>query len=423
MLAFINQSPTAYHAIASIREILSDYTELKEADEWHLIPGGKYYVTRNDSSIIAFRMPQTSYQGILMAAAHSDSPLFKLKPNCETVSESAYLRLNTEKYGGMLYTPWLDRPLSIAGRIVTQEARSDGMISLKTQLVDLKKPVAVIPNLAIHMNRQANENLTLNPQVDLLPLIGGADSKGMLMKAVAAAAETEPEAICGSDLFLYNAMEGQIAGIDEELVLSRSLDDLQSAWALVTSLKEADMHPSCISMCCIFDNEEVGSSTRQGADSTFLSDTLERIAECCGYATGKQKQILANSFLISADNAHAVHPAHPEKADPTNRPYLNGGIVLKFNGNQKYTTDASSEAVIRTLCKEAGVSLQAYVNRSDVPGGSTLGNISTRHVSVRTADIGLPMLAMHSPYETAGVKDTADLVKMMVQYYSKGIAE
>lgn len=419
LLSFINNSPTAYHAVASITDMLEGYTELKESEDWALNPGGKYYVKRNDSSIIAFILPQgaaLSYEGLLMASAHSDSPVFKLKPTPEMTAENAYLRLNTEKYGGMLLAPWLDRPLSIAGRVMTVE---NGV--LKTHLIDLKRPVAVIPNLAIHMNRQANDGFVYNPQTDMLPLIGTAEAKDSLSKAVADKAGVSPEAICGSDLFLYNAMDGQIAGIDEELLLSRSLDDLQCAWALTEGLRCAAPHPTHVIMSCIFDNEEVGSSTRQGADSTFLSDTLERIAECAGFSVGKQKQILANSFMISADNAHAVHPAHPEKADPKNRPVINGGIVLKFNANQKYTTDAVSEAILRTLCKEADVPLQTYVNRSDMPGGSTLGNISTGHVSVRTADIGLPMLAMHSPYETAGVKDTEYLVKMMVQYYSNGI--
>lgn len=416
LLAFIEKSPTCYQAIACLKDQLQGFTQLREEQEWTLRPGGAYYVTRNGSSLIAFRLPEQGVQGFQIAAAHSDSPLFKVKPNGEINVEKHYIKLNVEKYGGMLCAPWFDRPLSVAGRLVVKE---QGRIV--TKLVNVDRDLAMIPNLAIHMNRQVNDGYSYNPQVDMLPLFGGDDAAGRFLPIVAEAAGVEPQDILGTDLFFYNRMKGIVWGAENEFISSRSLDDLQCAWSLMQGFLDSKQNDSRVTMCCVFDNEEVGSGTKQGADSTFLFDVMERINACLGGSAQTLRTAIANSFMVSADNAHGVHPNHPEKADPTNRPYLNGGIVIKFNANQKYTTDGISEAIFKSICDKAQVPCQTYANRSDIPGGSTLGNLSNRHVSLNTVDIGLAQLAMHSPYETAGVKDTEYLVRAMTAFYESAI--
>lgn len=409
LFQFIENSPTAFHAIKNCEDILKDkgYTKLLESDAWELIPEGKYYVTRNDSSLIAFSIPEGNFKGFHMAAAHSDSPCFKVKENPEIEVEKAYTKLNVEPYGGLIYTSWLDRPLSVAGRIVTKDG---------SQLVNADMDSLMIPNMAIHLNREINKGFSYNPQIDLLPLMAGKVGDKGLLHYFAKDCDMEKDDILGYDLFLYARQKPGYLGINKEFIYSPRLDDLQCAFALVTAMGEENPK-EYVNMCAIFDNEEVGSSTKQGADSTFLEDVLDRIAECFYLGKGAMKQKLAESFLVSADNAHAMHPNHPEKADPTNRPVLNGGVVLKFNANQKYTTDGVSAAKIKSLCESAKVPYQSYVNRSDEPGGATLGNIATSHVSVKAADVGLPQLAMHSSVETAGSEDTVYLYKMMKQYY------
>lgn len=332
--------------------------------------------------------------------------------------EERYIRLNTEKYGGMILSTWMDRPLSVAGRIAVKESGE-----IVTRLVNVDKDLLVIPNLAIHMNREINKGMEYNPQVDMLPLYGGCSSmeRGMgdrsrLMQDVAAAAGVQEQDILGQDLFLYVRDKGRVFGAEGEFVLSPKLDDLQCVFASMEAFLEVSP-AEYISVCAVFDNEEVGSSTRQGADSTFLEDTLLRVSEGLGADDDTRLGWIAESFLISADNAHAVHPNHPEKADPTNRPYLNGGIVIKYHGGQKYTTDAISAARMKDLCRRAGVPYQVYANRSDIIGGSTLGNISTAHVSVCSVDIGLPQLAMHSAVETGGASDTEYAVKAFREFY------
>lgn len=416
LLRFIEQSPTCFQAIDNFRGLLKGFTPLREEEEWQLRPGGAYYVTRNDSSIIAFRLPEQPVRGFQVAAAHSDSPLFKVKPNGEMTVEGHYVKLNVEKYGGMLCAPWLDRPLSVAGRIMVRKKSQ-----IVTRLVDIDRDLCIIPNVAIHMNRQANDGYVWNPQVDMLPLFGGGEARGRFLPVIAEAAGVQCEDILGADLFLYNRMKGTIWGANGEFLSSRSLDDLQCAWSLMQGFLKAAPNPNRVTMCCVFDNEEVGSLTKQGADSTFLRDVMERINECLGGTAQSLRRAIAGSFMVSADNAQAVHPNHPEKADPTNRPYLNGGIVIKYNANQKYTTDGVSEAIFRAFCEKADVPVQTYTNRSDILGGSTLGNLANRHVSLNTVDIGLPQLAMHSPYETAGVKDTAWLVRAMEVFYSGAV--
>ena len=410
LLDFIHRSPTAYHVVDNLTKMLEGFTPLSEGEEWTLEPGKGYYVTRNGSSLIAFQLPERELKGFHIAAAHSDSPVLKIKPQPE-IRERGYVKLNVEKYGGMLCAPWLDRPLSVAGRLVVREG--EGMA---VKLVNVERNLAIIPNLAIHMNRNANDGMAYNPQTDLLPIYALGEDESFL-SLVASEAGVQEQDILDYDLYLYNRMEGSIWGAKGEFISSRSLDDLQCAWPLVKGLTLTGKSDYLGAVCCIFDNEEVGSASRQGAASTFLPDVVERICDALDLGVQQRKAVISRSFLISADNAHAVHPNHPEKADPTNQPKLNEGIVIKYNAALRYTTDALSAARFKLLCEKAGVSVQSYANRSDIPGGSTLGCIALRKLGVSTVDIGLAQLAMHSPYETAGVRDTEDLLRFMEHYY------
>lgn len=418
MIGFIEDSPSCFHAVDNLKKMLIEqgFEQLNEQDDYKIKKGGRYYVTRNDSSILAFVVPEGEIKGFHMSAAHSDSPCFKIKENPEMIVEDHYIKLNVEKYGGMIDSTWLDRPLSVAGRVVVKE---DG--GLVTKLINIERDLLMIPNVAVHMNRDVNKGYEYNAQTDLIPLFGeynSGDEKDGFRQLVAEEAGVTKEQLLGYDLYLYVRERGRLFGAKEEFVLSPRLDDLQCAYGSMKAL--ADSTPKeYINVCVVFDNEEVGSGTKQGADSTFLIDNLKRIHKAVGGKGKELKRLLADSFMISADNAHAVHPNHPEKADPTNRPYLNGGIVVKFHGSQKYTTDAFSTARMKDICNRAEVPYQTYHNRSDIAGGSTLGNISTAHVSVNSVDIGLPQLAMHSACETAGVKDTEYLIRAMKCFYEE----
>ena len=419
LIRFLEESPTAFHAVVNMANRLKEagFEELRECERaWNLKEGGKYYVTRNLSSIIAFTVPCRDFRGFQIMASHSDSPSFKLKENPEMNVEKHYVKLNVEKYGGMICAPWFDRPLSVAGRLVVRE---NGR--LMTKLVNVDRDLVMIPNLAIHMNRQVNDGYAYNAQTDMLPLYGGEEAAGTLMDTVAEAAGVKKEDILGHDLFLYNRMKGSIWGAKEEFFSCGRIDDLQCAFSSLEAFLAAENTRS-IPVHAVFDNEEVGSGTKQGADSTFLTDVLERINTALGRSRQEYLSAVANSFMISADNAHGVHPNHADKTDPTNRPYVNGGIVLKFNANQKYTTDAVSAAVFKSICEAENVPVQTFANRSDMAGGSTLGNIANAHVSLNTADIGLPQLSMHSPYETAGTKDTEYLIRAAKHFFSSSVA-
>lgn len=416
---FITSSPSPFHAVWNMKQRLESegYEQLLESQNWELKEGGKYYVIRNGSSILAFRIPKTEFRGFQIMASHSDSPSFKIKENPEMEVEGHYVKLNVEKYGGMLCAPWLDRPLSVAGRLVVREGNR-----LVTKLVSVDRDLALIPNLAIHMNREANDGYKYNAQKDMLPLYGMGCEKGTFLKQIAEAAGVHAENIVGSDLFLYNRMEGSIWGAEEEFISIGNLDDLQCAFASLQAFLAAEDGGS-IPVHCVFDNEEVGSSTKQGAASTFLLDTLQRINEGLGRTNGQYHQALASSFMLSADNAHAVHPNQADKTCPTNRPYPNGGVVIKYSANQKYTTDGMAAAIFTRICEEAEVPYQTFLNRSDLPGGSTLGNISNTQVALNTVDIGLAQLAMHSPYETGGVKDTDYLIRAAKKFYETSVTE
>lgn len=419
LFTFIENSPSCYHAVETMRLELEaqGYTQLLESRAWELSEGGKYYVVRGGSSLIAFRLPRLEFTGFQIIASHSDAPAFKIKEHPEMETEGHYVKLNVEKYGGMLCAPWFDRPLSVAGRVL---AREDGHIV--TKLVNIDRDLLMIPSLAIHMNREANDGVKYNAQKDLLPLYGDETAAGTFEKLIAEAAGVCGEDVTGSDLFLYSRTPGSVWGANREYLSIGKLDDLQCVFASLKGFLQAKDGES-VPVHCVFDNEEVGSGTRQGAASTFLRDTLENICGALGKTSRDYRRKIACSFMLSADNAHGVHPNYAEKACPTNRPYLNGGIVLKFSANQKYTTDAVSAAMFKEICARAGVPYQTYVNRSDVPGGSTLGNISVTQIALNTADIGLAQLAMHSPYETAGVKDTGYLIDAAREFYAAAVCE
>lgn len=417
LLKFIDKSPSAFHVINNMKEELLEagFTELKEKDRWEICKGGKYFVTRNLSSVIAFKVPDGDFKSFNIMASHSDSPSFKIKENPEMDVDGKYTRLNVEGYGGMLNAPWFDRPLSVAGRLLVER---EGRI--ETVLCDADRDLLIIPNLAIHQNRTANDGYKYNNQVDMLPLFGDSDAKGTFFKIIAEYAGVEAEDIIGSDLFLYNREKGKIFGAHNEFIASSQLDDLECAYASLQGLLKAE-NPEAVTVHCVLDNEEVGSGTKQGAESTFLKDTLMRINSCLGRTDEEYRMALASSFMVSADNAHAVHPAHTDKADPTSRSYLNGGVVIKHSANQKYTTDAVSAAVMKMILKKADIPYQMFVNRSDMTGGSTLGNISNTQVALNTVDIGVAQLAMHSPYETAGIKDVTYLMDAAEAFFSSVI--
>lgn len=405
LMTFLDGAPSVYHAVEQLRRMFEDagYTRLDEGGRWDLQVGGKYYLTRGGSAIVGFRIPCADPQGILMTASHSDRPTFKIKENGEL--NGNYVRIATEKYGGMLMAPWFDRPLSVAGRVMVETEAG-----VQTKLVNIDRDLMMIPNVAIHMNRKANDGYAYNPTSDTIPVLGGKDAKGRLMALLEEQAGGE---ILAHDLFLYNRDRAKVWGAQEEFFSAQAIDDLECAWSTVKGFLTAGESRS-IPVVCVFDSEEVGSSSVQGAASTLLADTIARI---CRARDLEPERMLSQSFLISADNAHGIHPNHPELADAANAPVVNGGVVLKFNANLRYTTDGVSAAVFRRVCRLADVPVQTYYNRADIPGGSTLGNISLGQVSVPTADIGLAQLAMHSCYETAGVQDVEHLLKAMQVYY------
>ena len=419
LFKFIENSPSCFHAIKTITEELKNegFVEIKEKDTWQIEQGKKYYVTRNLSSVIAFKIPQNDFKSFNIVASHSDSPTFKIKENAEIEVKNKYVKLNTEKYGGMICSTWFDRPLSIAGRILVKENNA-----VKTHLVNIDKDLVIIPNLAIHMNREVNDGYTYNAQIDMLPLYGDNSSKGSLMKTIAKEAEVEEESILDTDLFLYNRMNGTKIGSNEEYISSPRLDDLECAFTSLSAFLSENTSNSA-SVYCVFDNEEVGSGTKQGADSTFLYDVLRRINISLGKTEEDYYRLISSSFMVSADNAHALHPNYTDKSDPTNKVYMNDGIVIKYNANQKYTTDAVSASIFKSICDSVDVPYQTFTNRSDILGGSTLGNISNAHVSLNTIDIGLAQLAMHSTYETAGAKDVTYMIDAIKAFYNTSIEQ
>lgn len=415
---FIKKSPTSFHAVARVSETLIEkgFFKLSEGEPWELLPGKKYFVTRNSSSLIAFTLPESkeAEKSFMMVSSHSDSPSFKIKENPER-KDSIGVKLNVEKYGGMLIAPWFDRPLSVAGRIVYDDGGK-----IREKLVSIDRDLLVIPNLAIHMNREANDGHKFDIQKEVQPIFSLSE-KASLSSLVAKEAGLSAEDILSQDLFLYARSEPCLWGAEEEFISAPRLDDLECAWTSLQGFIQAEKQKS-IQVYCLFDNEEVGSSSRQGADSTFLSDTLERIAEKLAWSGEEYKIALSKSFMVSADNAHALHPNYAESADPVNRPKINGGVVIKFNAAQKYTSDALSSGFFKLICKKAGVPYQVFTNNSNVAGGSTLGNISQNHVSVASVDIGLAQWAMHSPYESAGAADVESMIRAIKAFFEEAFS-
>ena len=416
MLDFIQRSPSEYHVIDNISAALNGagYVCLPASERWKLVPGGKYYTLRGGSSLIAFRIPEHGgANGFRLTAAHSDSPSFRIKANPETLG-GGYLRVSTEPYGGMIMSSWLDRPLSVAGRVLVRTPEG-----LKVRLVNIDRDLLVIPSVAIHMDRSVNDGKKFTANTDTIPLLSTPEHTGALAREIARATGADEEDIVDGDLFVYCRTRGCRFGAEDEFILSPKIDDLSCVWSCMRAFLTADDGPSgCIPVCCTFHNEEVGSVTKQGAGSTFLCDTLRRIC----YATGGDEELfqtmLAGSFFVSADNAHAIHPNHPEYADSENAPVLNGGVVVKYNAAQRYATDGVSAAAFRELCRDAGVPVQVFANRSDLRGGSTLGSIAGTHMPVPTVDVGMPQLAMHSAVETAGAADVAYFTDAMRAYFS-----
>lgn len=424
MMQFIDNSLTSYHAVCEVEKQLKShgFEKLSEKIIWKLEVGKSYYLIRNDSSLMAFRVPDckiTEIKGFHIFAAHTDSPAFKVKESPEMEREGNYVVWNTEKYGGMILSTWMDRPLTIAGRVCL--AKENEIVSYPVKLAD---NICMIPNLAIHMNRDVNSGVALNPQIDMLPLYmmkkeeGYKTLKGMVADALSKdlGKQIQEEDILGSDLFVENCEKTVIAGVEQEFIMAPRYDDLGCVYGGLKAFLKATPEND-INVYAIFDNEEVGSLTRQGADSTLLRDTLDNIAEGLGISSAVLRTWIAGSFLLSADNAHACHPNQSGKADPTNKPFLNKGIVLKYHGSQKYATDAYSAAYVKLLCEKCEVPIQTYANRSDIAGGSTLGNLAMAQVSMPAADIGLPQLAMHSAYETAGVKDMEYLIRLVDTFF------
>lgn len=420
LIQFIEKSPSPFHTVESIKNMLvpSGFTNLNTEDKWSLVPGGKYFVTRNNSAIIAFVIgtgdPESS--GFHLIGAHTDSPSFRVKP-LPQISVEGYLKLNVETYGGPILNTWLDRPLSLAGRVVL---RGTSFFQPQSILYRSERPLLVIPNLAIHMNRKVNEGIELNKQKDLLPLLTqireGLQKEGVLVDHLAETLQCSREDILDFDLFLHDCQKGCFVGLQQEFISSGRLDDLAMVHAGTSALLKAKSGLATQVLAC-FDHEECGSTSKQGAASPFLSHVLERILIALKKDREAYFQALAHSFYISADMAHALHPNAGEKHDPIHHPMLNGGPVIKYSANQSYTTDAESSAVFASLCQNAGVAVQKFVNRSDERGGSTIGPITSTHLDIRSVDIGNPILAMHSIRELGGVKDHLATTNVFTKFY------
>ena len=412
---FIQCSPTASHTAATVRAMLvqAGFTQLLESQPWDLQPGGRYYTTRGMSSLIAFQVPKADFHGFSVVAPHGDSPCFKVKESPELRVDGQYTKLNTEVYGGMQLALWTDRPLSVAGRLAVRTENG-----VKGVLCDIRRDLLLIPGVAIHMNRGVNEGVKLDPQKDTLPLLGGSQAE--LKKLVAENAGVAPEDILSWDLYLYSRAQGTVFGAEKEFIAAPRLDDLECVFAAAKAFLAGENREN-VTVLSLFDNEETGSLTRQGADSPFLSEVLERISLSCGKSREEHLRAIASGFMLSADNAHAVHPDSPEKSDPTNRCYLNGGVVVKHS--PRYASDALTAGLFQRICQKAGVPVQVYYNNSKIPGGGTLGNLSGSHVALPTVDIGLAQLSMHSPYETAGAKDLDYMVWAMQAFYESVITQ
>ena len=418
LVSFIDGNPTAYHTTASVRNILlkEGFSELLESRRWQLEPGGSYFVCRNGSSILAFRMgEQLENYSFNVAAAHTDSPCFRIKENAEIHMGRKYTKLNTEGYGGMIMPSWLDRPLTVAGRLLVRTENG-----IESRLVCPDRALACIPNLCIHFSRDLNNGMKYNPQVDLQPIFGGKG--GNLKEVLAAEAGVKAEDILDADLVLATREKAVRMGLNGEYFMSGRIDDLECAyttlWGFLQGRGEEEGRGD---IWVMFDNEEVGSSSRQGAQGTLMADVLARIEESMGVSREQSIRARTNSLVLSADNGHATHPNHPEKSDPANPVVMGGGVLLKYNARQTYTTSGFTGAAFTAICKKAGVPVQVFANRADVPGGSTLGNLLGHQILMPMVDIGLGQLAMHSAMETASCADAEYMAKAVAEYYNTPI--
>ena len=422
LLDFINESPTAYHAAETVKKCLDKegFKELKENEKWTLNKGGKYYVAKNHSAVMAFEIGSGDIvkDGFRIIGAHTDAPGFKIKPAAEMKAENKYVKLNTEVYGGPIYSTWFDRPLSLAGRVAV---KGESPLKPDMKLININKPLLVIPNIAIHMNRSVNDGYKFNAQKDTLPLLGFVNEKfekdGYLISLISENLGVKKEDILDFELFLYEYEKGCLLGLEEEFISSSRLDDLCMVFSAIKGLTNSGENKATKVMIAI-DNEEIGSLTAQGARSSFIKTVLERIA----LALGKDKEeffiSLNESSMISSDVAHAVHPNQGDKCDPTNRPILGGGPVIKIAASGSYSTDSYASAIFQSVCETAGVPCQKFVNRSDMRGGTTIGPMSSADLAIPVMDIGTPLLGMHSVRELGSVKDNYYTAKAFEQFYN-----
>ncbi|MDE7426257.1 MAG: M18 family aminopeptidase [Muribaculaceae bacterium] len=422
LLNFLDSSPVNFWAVETLRKLLESkgYIHLDTADHWEIKTGGKYFITHNGSALLAVHTGDNPSAGFKIISAHSDSPGFRIKPHPAMRTAGNIIKLNTEVYGGPILYTWFDRPLSIAGRVIS---RGQNPLHPRTTLMRVDAPILTIPHLAIHFNRAVNEGNPLSRQKDMLPVLGhiseNLEADNIISDLIKEHTGIDKKDLLDFDLSLYDTSKAGTVGLDGQYISSGRLDDLSMVHAAVCALTEAT--PSDKSMSCvmaIFDNEETGSGTKQGAASPILHHFMQRIVNGLGGNSEDYLRSVARSFMISADNAHGIHPNYPEKQDPTNHPVLGGGPVIKINANCKYMTDADSAAVYRTVCEEAGVPVQTFVNHSDTAGGSTLGNILTSQIPLRGVDMGAPLWAMHSVRETAAAIDHIYTIKSFKTFYN-----
>lgn len=422
LLNFLDSSPCNFYAVHTVREILinNGFAEKSLEDALTAQPGEKFFVTKNHSAIFAFTVGKkpVADTGLKIIAAHSDSPCFRVKPHAEMLCEGGIVKLNIEVYGGPILYTWFDRPLSLAGRVLL---KGNDALHPITRLVKIDRPLFSISHLAIHFNRAVNEGNKISKQKDMLPIIAKVnntlEAENMLLHLVADELQVDTGDIIDFDLLVYNTEKATTFGLNNEFISAGRLDDLSMVHAAIEAIIDVkDDNATCVA--AIFDNEETGSGTKQGAGSPVLANVVQRMVESQGGNYDGYCRALAKSFLVSADNAHAFHPNYAEKYDPTNHPALGGGPCIKINANCKYMSDAHSAAIFKSLCIEAGAPYQYFVNHSDVAGGSTLGNILTGQMDIAGVDVGNPLLAMHSVRETGSVTDHINMIKVFKQFFS-----
>ena len=424
VIEFIDESPSTYHVVKNCSDILDEngFERIMPREKWEIKKGGKYFFKKSSSTIIAFTVGENFdvKKGFKIFGSHTDSPCFRIKPNPEIVTENV-VRLNTEVYGGPILSTWFDRPLSIAGRVIV---KGEDPFFPKTVKIKIDEPLLTIPNLAIHQNREVNNGVKIDKQNDVLPVISlinkNFEKKGYLERVILEKTGIKKEDIIDFDLYLYATEKGCLLGANEEFMSSPKLDNLASVYTGIIGLVEAEENQDRINIFVAFDNEEIGSATKQGADSNYLLNTLERISLALGFNRSDFLQMLESSYILSADAAHAAHPAHLGKTDPTNRGKINEGISIKISAKQKYTSDGYSIAVIRQLIEGTEIRIQPFVNESNELGGSTIGPISSTHLDIDGIDLGIPMLAMHSARELCGVFDVFYLKELAKEFFSKG---